>query len=215
MKAPFKKRIYTTILLLLSGFLVLFIFRFVYGYTTGLSEAQEEYFSDFFSDVENLKRNYATDSYKFEKSREAGEGGGANKTGEFAVDQKYEKTATIKAKSSMYDEDEKTLRTNIKSQNAIIQYEENSGRKGNRELHLLVGISPDKFDFFYTEMLQIGKTVSKEITKIDKTNEFKNLNAKKASLEITRQSLLEIKKQNGKIDEFINLQNRILQIEQE
>jgi len=64
-------------------------------------------------------------------------------------------------------------------------------------------------------MLKIGSVVSKEITKIDKTNEYKNLNAKKASLEITRQSLLEIKKQSGKIDEYINLQNRILEIEQE
>ncbi len=74
---------------------------------------------------------------------------------------------------------------------------------------------PAKFDSLYEKLLKIGRVASKEITKIDKTNEFANLNAKKASLEITRQSLLEIRKQSGKIDEYINLQNRILEIEQE
>ncbi len=64
-------------------------------------------------------------------------------------------------------------------------------------------------------MLKIGSIKSKEITKIDKTNEFRNLNAKKASLETTRQSLIELKKQSGKIEEFVNLQNRILEIEQQ
>jgi hypothetical protein len=107
------------------------------------------------------------------------------------------------------------LRDHIKNENGIIQYEENSGQRGSRSLHLLIGIPPAKFDSSYSALLKIGTIRSKEITKIDKTNEFKNLNAKKASLEITRQSLLDIKKQSGRIEEYINLQNRILEIEQE
>jgi hypothetical protein len=218
MKLPFKKKLGRTVLVLMAGFLLLFIFRFIYGYTTGLSEVREEYFSDFFSEREDLSllRNYATDSYKFQKKSPAPSvGSGAPGPQEFNVDQKYEKTATIKSGSARFEEDEKKLRTKIKGYNAIIQYEENSGKKGDRELHLSIGIPPEKFDTFYVEVLTIGKVKAKEVTKIDKTNEFKNLNARKASLESMRQSLLEIKRQSGKIDEYVNLQNRILEIEQE
>ena len=214
MKVLFKKRLLRTIGILLIGFFVLFIFRFIYGYSTGLSEVQEEYFSDFFSSLEEVKHNYASDRYKFKKFEQSG-AAGQSQPHEFDVSQKYEKTATVKSKSSDFEADEKRLRAHIKKQNGIIQYEENAGKRGNRSLHLLIGIPPASFDSSYTEMLKIGNIRSKEITKIDKTNEFKNLNAKKASLEITRQALLDIKKQSGRIEEYINLQNRILEIEQE
>jgi hypothetical protein len=213
MKIVFKKRLVRTIAILLIGFFVLFIFRFIYGYSTGLSEVQEEYFSDFFSSLEEVKRNYASDRYKFKTFEQSSPG--QSQPHEFDVNQKYEKTATIKSKSSDFDADEKKIREHIRKQNGIIQYEENAGKRGNRSLHLLIGIPPASFDSSYTDMLKIGNIRSKEITKIDKTNEFKNLNAKKASLEITRQSLLDIKKQSGRIEEYINLQNRILEIEQE
>lgn len=209
-------------LALMAGFLVLFVFRFIYGYTTGMSEMREEYFSDFFSEREELRHNYASDSYKFMKDaapsyKEANPDAPASPAAaqEFNVEQKYEKTATIKSRSANFEEDEKKLRTKIKGYNAIIQYEENSGQKGDRELHLSIGIPPEKFDTFYIDVLKIGKVKAKEITKTDKTNEFKNLNARKASLESMRQSLLEIKKQSGRIEEYVNLQNRILEIEQE
>ena len=221
MKLPFKKKLGRTVLVLMAGFLVLFIFRFIYGYTTGLSEVREEYLSDFFSQREalQLQHNFASDSYKFRKESPApsaqASAGGAPAPHEFSVDQKYEKTATIKSRSTKFEEDEKKLRTKVKSYNAIIQYEENSGQKGDRELHLSIGIPPEKFDTFYVEVLAIAKVKAKEITKIDKTNEFKNLNARKASLESMRQSLLEIKRQSGRIEEYVNLQNRILEIEQE
>lgn len=221
MTLPFKKRLVKILLIAGVAFVSLFVFRFIYGYTTGAMEVQEEYFSDFFSSIENQKRNYASDKYRYLKS-EGGNGNGGKasalptaKPQEFDVSQKFEKTATVKSKTTQYEEDETTLREKIKAENAIVQYEQNSGGKGNRELHLMIGIPPNKFEMFYDVILKIGTVGSKEITKIDKTNEFKTLNAKKASLEITRQSLLEIKKQSGKIDEFINLQNRILEIEQE
>ncbi|HEY9045972.1 MAG TPA: DUF4349 domain-containing protein [Ohtaekwangia sp.] len=213
MKIVFKKRLVRTIGILLIGFFALFLFRLIYGYSTGLSEVQEEYFSDFFSSLEDVRHNYASDRYKV-VSKVLSQSGQAQ-VGEFDVSQKYEKTATIRSRSSDFSEDEKKLRNEIKTQNGIIQYEENSGQRGHRSLHLLIGIPPAHFDSSYIALLKIGSILSKEITKVDKTNEFRNLNAKKASLEITRQSLLEIKKQSGRIEEYINLQNRILEIEQE
>ncbi|MEO9532521.1 MAG: DUF4349 domain-containing protein [Crocinitomicaceae bacterium] len=41
------------------------------------------------------------------------------------------------------------------------------------------------------------------------------MNVRKASLEKTHQSLLEFKEKGGKIDEYVNLENRILEIEVE
>ena len=56
---------------------------------------------------------------------------------------------------------------------------------------------------------------AKQITKKDKTNEYKELNAKKQSLEKIRTSLIELKSKGGKIDEYMGLENRILEIEQQ
>lgn len=218
MKFSFKKRFVKAIGIAVIGFVAFFMFRFIYGYTTGASEVQEEYISDFFSDLEDVKHNYASDRYKYSKLEipaSVSASQAAPQPHEFDVTQKYEKTAVVKARSLQFEEEEKKLRDKIKAENAIIQYEQNAGGKGNRSLHLLIGVAPEKFDAFYQTMLKIGNTRSKEITKIDKTNEFKNLNAKKTSLEITRQSLIELKKQHGAIEEFISLQNRILEIEQE
>jgi len=218
MKLPFKKRLWKVIFIMLGGFLVLFGFRFIYGYTTGMSEVREEYFSEFLSEEVSYKHNYASDNYKFKRvTTDFTQNAAAQvqPNAEYDVNQKYEKTATVKSKSTKYDEDEKKTRDQIKAYNAIIQYEESSGQKGNRELQVLVGVSPEKFDSFYIDLLTIGIVKSKEITKVDKTNEFKNLNAKRASLESMRNSLLELRRQSGKIEEFVNLQNRLLEVEQE
>jgi hypothetical protein len=220
MKLPFKKKVGRVVLITLAGLLLLFVFRFVYGYTTGMSEVREEYFSDFFANLESVKHNYASDKYRYKESRSYSPSSNSSVATapadrEINVEQKYEKTATIQSRSSKFEEDEKNLRNKIKHYNAIIQYEENSGKKGDRELHLLIGIPPEKFDTFYVDALTIGKIKTKEITKIDKTNEFKTLNARKASLESMRQSLMDIKRQSGRIEEYVNLQNRILEIEQE
>jgi hypothetical protein len=215
MKTLFKTRLIRTIAALILGFLVLFLFRFIYGYTTGLTELQEQEFSGIFNDVESMKKNYASDNYKFKRAMDATNLAASTQSQQFDVNQKYEKTATVRTRTKQFEKDEKDVRATIKKFNSIVQFEKNAGRTGNRSIYFLIGTPPDKFDSLYAEMLKVGVVLSKEIVKTDKTSEFKNLNARKNSLEITRQSLLEIKKQSGKIDEYINLQNRILEIEQE
>ncbi len=54
---------------------------------------------------------------------------------------------------------------------------------------------------------------SKEVTKVDKTNEYRQLNAKKASLEKTLLSLNELKAKGGVISDFVALHDKILEIE--
>ena len=53
--------------------------------------------------------------------------------------------------------------------NAIIQFEQDLGKKGNREWHLSIGVQPEKFDSFYELIRSIGKLNSSEVTKVDKT----------------------------------------------
>ena len=132
-----------------------------------------------------------------------------------SIEQKYEKVATLKSKTDHCEKSENDIRQTIKTYQAIIQVEDKNGNAGNRQLNLSIGVPPAAFDSFVSEVRKIGKIKSCSIKKTDKTSEFKNLNAKKNSLETTRASLVELKKQTGKIEEFINLQNRILEIEQQ
>ena len=80
-------------------------------------------------------------------------------------------------------------------------------------MHWLIGITPEKFDSFYLKIQSIGQVRSMEITKIDKTNEFRQLNAKKASLEKTLASLNELKSRGGAISDYVSLHDKILEIE--
>lgn len=73
-----------------------------------------------------------------------------------ASNQKYEKTASIKTKTSEFEKDEKLVKVKSKSFNAVIQYEQNLGQTGNRQIHLLIGVNPNLFDSLYNELKKIG-----------------------------------------------------------
>jgi hypothetical protein len=190
-------------------FIALFFFmlicRLIYGYVATDIIASSDYASDFFSSVENIRKNYASEK----KLSRTDVGVQAN----IASSQKYEKTATVKTKSTQFDKDAVTIKNTTKDFEGVIQYEQNTGNKGTREIHLLIGINPEKFDNFYTVIQGIGKINSTEITKIDKTNEYRQLNAKKASLEKTLLSLNELRSRGGAINDYVSLHDKILEIE--
>lgn len=207
------------------GFTALFIFRLVYGYTDSSMKGYEEneYISDFLSNVD-YKKNYASSRWNrmpgFSKGGSKGESqhiekseaaGPQMQTGE----QKFEKIASVKSKTDKFEQDEKTIREKVKKHNSIIQYEHNQGNAGNRELHVSIGVPPENFDAFLEEMKKIGKIKSLQVTKTDKTNEYRSLNAQKASLEKIRNTLMDLRSKDGKIEEFISLSNRILEIEEQ
>jgi len=212
-----KKRILKLSFWLITGFILLFIFRIIYSYAEKDVYDGDDGGFGYFDGSIITRKNYASDSYKFKREEQAVKASidmvPTDNIKEISVSQKYEKTAMISAKSEEFEKDEKDVKKQIKSYNAIIQYEENRGNKGNRRINLMIGVKPEKFDSFYMVMKRIAHTKSAEITKVDKTSEYKALNAQKISLEKTRQSLIELKKQTGKIDEFVNLENRILEIE--
>ncbi|MFN0174656.1 MAG: DUF4349 domain-containing protein [Saprospiraceae bacterium] len=191
----------------LSGiFVLLFFCRLIYGYyypgTTNNAGGNFIGAEDF----SVSRKNYASEKIK-------GESAPQQQQPSLSQSQKYEKVATLRGKSSEFEEDDVRLKTQVKTFGAVIQYEQNTGNPGQRTLNLLIGVKPERFDSFYIEAQKIGQILSKSITKTDKTNEYLQLNAKRISLEKTRNALLELKSRGGRIDEYIGLENRILDIE--
>lgn len=220
MKNPgFSRRFRRAALVLLSIFVFLFGFRLLYSYTSGGREHESgSTISNFFESNEIVRRNYASEKTKrtaYEKTATDAPAQAAAaapaKTGEI----KYEKKGDVRTRSRSFENDEKNIRTQLNTFRCIIQHEQNSGRPGNRELYMQIGVPPEQFDSCFVFLKTIGKVQTADVTKTDQTSEYKNLEARRLSLEKTRESLIEFKRQSGRIEEFMNLQNRILEIEEE
>lgn len=206
MTITFKTRFWKTSKWFLGLFVLLFIFRLIYGYVATDTNTGNDYSENFFSSIDNLRKNYASEKIAMK--------GDVQAASNIASNQKYEKTASIKTKTSEFEKDEKLLKAKSKTFNAVIQYEQALGQKGNRQLHLLIGVNPNLFDSLYIELKKIGVLKATEITKVDKTNEYRQLNAKKASIEKTLQSLNDLKSKGGQIADFVSLNDKILEIEE-
>jgi hypothetical protein len=192
-------------------FIVMLAFRLLYGYVATSTGRGDEYSDDFFSSIENLRRNYASEKFapeKFALKKDVAV------SASIASNQKFEKTASVKSKTSEFSQDEKLIKAKTLAYKAVIQYEQNLGQKGNRQIHLLIGVAPAMFDRFYQEIQTIGSVKATEITKVDKTNEYRQLNAKKVSIEKTLASLNELKSKGGQIADFVSLNDKILEIEE-
>lgn len=203
MQTSSKKQLRKLIAALLFLFVLLFLFRLAYGYTKTINNHLGQ--TQFFESASSTKRNYASKKHEIKSSSQAA----------VKVDQKYEKIAEISTQSTTFDTEEKEARSKVASYQALIQFEQKSGNKGYRKLNLLIGVPPENFDALYQDLIAIGSVQAKQITKKDKTNEYKELNARKASLEKIRNSLLGLKQKEGRIDEYMQLENRILEIEQQ
>lgn len=201
---------------LATGFLLLFLARLVYGYLspdaqpdvlTGRSVMSAAIMTNVGDRTEGfLKQNIASEKLKVQRSDHAES---------INVDQKYEKVASLESQSKAFDDDEKSIRALTGKYSGLIQFEQSSGLIGARHLDLGIGVPPDRFDDAVYELKTIGELASIKIDKTDKTNEYKTLKAKRASLERTRDSLVSLKAKSGRIDEFTNLENRMLEIDQE
>lgn len=203
MAVTFKTRFWKTGKWFAALFVLLFVFRIIYGYVVVDTQTSSDYSGNFFSGINDLRKNYASEKM-------APMDGGA----QMASGQKYEKTASIRTKTSAFENDEKLLKAKSKAFNAVIQYEQSLGQKGSRQIHLLIGVNPDLFDSLYNELKKIGTLKGTEIIKVDKTNEYRQLNAQKASIEKTLQSLHELKSKGGQIAEYVSLNDKILEIEE-
>ncbi len=216
-----KKKLWIGLLIYLAGFILFFLVRFVFGLVAKEAVITANY-SYYGRQQPQLNMNQTTgESYEsFSKSNYASykrviqkEGGINPQT--ITVDQKYEKVATIRNEAADFDKSDKELREAIKKHNAVIQYEQNSGLKGSRFLNMTIGVLPDLFDAMVDDIKKIGSLKGIEINKFDKTSEYKDINAKKKSLEKARDALVSLKNKNGKVSDFIDLEYKILDIEKQ
>ena len=206
MKASFKKRFWKIGKWFMLLFVLLFIFRLTYSYVVKDTNTGNDYSANFFGSIDNLRKNYASEKMVMKENMQA--------PSVVASNQKYEKTASVKTKTSEFEKDEKIIKDKSKSLSAVIQYEQNLGQKGNRQIHLIIGVNPNAFDSLYMELQKVGALKATEVTKVDKTNEYRQLNAQKASIEKSLQSLNELKVKGGQIADFIALNEKILEIEE-
>jgi hypothetical protein len=205
MEQTFKQRFWKFGRWFIGLFFLMLIFRLIYGYVATDVKSGNDYSNNFFSSVGNLRKNYASEKQMMKQD--------VAQQANIASSQKYEKTATVVSKTSQFEKDLDSIKKITTNFEGVIQYEQNTGNKGNRQIQLLIGINPEKFDSFYTKIQNIALVKSTEITKIDKTNEYRQLNARKASLEKNLTSLNELKSRGGAIGDYITLHDKILEIE--
>lgn len=128
---------------------------------------------------------------------------------------KYEKIARLGSRSSSFDEDRQRLSQALVAQKAVIQFESLQGLGGARTYYLSAGVPPELFDSAVEALRAIGTPSSLSIEKTDKTSEYLALLERRASLERTRASLAALKSKGGSMDEFLKLENRLLEIEEQ
>ena len=185
------------------GFVVLFGLRLGYGYLDPRSPDRRVSGGGEGEGFELEKRNYAS-----AKIQRGGDGA-------LAIDQKYERIADVRASSTAFERDEAAMRAAANAHGGVVQLEQKRGLAGARRLHLAVGVPPDRFDAFVTAMREVGTITHLTVDKQDRTNDFKELAAKRAALDSTRAAMAALEARNGSVAEMIQLQDRLLELERE
>jgi hypothetical protein len=129
--------------------------------------------------------------------------------------QKYEKIGSLTQTTTDFDPDRGRVDELIKTNAGVVQLERAIGLKGNRSLQLGIGVPPEKFDVLIASLRDIGEGSAIEIVKNDKTNEYLQLGAKRATLEKARAALDALKSGGGSTDERVNVQTKLTEIEQQ
>jgi hypothetical protein len=187
---------------LVAGFVLLFLFRLGYGYVYPYGDGAPAPMAPL-NEIASAKRNYASEKRSAAPSLPVG-------------DQKYEKVASMSATSNDFAEDEGRIRSLVPKHKALLQFEQSSGLAGHRHLDVAIGVPPASFDSMVLDLRRIGRLQAIRVDKTDKTNEYRELQAKRISLETTRDSLRKLRAAGGgNIAELMNLENRLLEIETE
>ena len=195
-----KKSAIVRIIVFVTIFILMFLFRLYYGYVTVPSSgAGQNVFSGDSSGMFS-KKNYAS-SKAAEQS--------------VTTDQKYEKIATAVSRSNEFEKDDEKIKNAANANSAVIQFESKTGLPGKRSVVYMIGVPPEFFDNMVDVLKTVGRLSSLSINKSDKTNEYRELNARLKTLAKTRDSLAELKSRSASVDELITLENRILEIENE
>lgn len=173
-------------LVIISGglaglFLLLFLLRLLYLHFLVGMVNKPSVNEDFFSTVENLPKNYA--SVKSVSGEEDNPD----------AEQKIEKVAFVKTITPSLEFEEALLKKTISRTRALVRYEKKTGVIYNRQSHYLIAVKPVFFDSFYSVVQGMGQPAEREITSVDRTNEYRRLRTKRASLEQSLRALTKLK----------------------
>jgi hypothetical protein len=208
-----KKRTKVIVLAFLGLFALLFVGRFLYDVLKPES-ARTTGGNAFFGMTNNMeisqsssagwtRKNYASSKIKVDQAG----------FGSQTLEQKYERISSLSASSERFDEDSRAVNDLAKGLNAVVQSENAYGLAGGRALSLVFGVTPENFEALTEGLKKVGKLGSVTVTKTDKTGDFKALEAKRLSLEKTRDGLRALKVPGAALSDLVSLETKILEIE--
>mgnify|MGYP000915260468 CR=1 FL=1 len=134
-------------------------------------------------------------------------------SGAQVVEQKYERVSQIESKTEHWDSDIAAVKLAIEGAKALVQRENSYGLPGERVLSLSLGVIPDAFDPTVETLKAIGELRSANVIKTDRTSDFRALEARRLSLEKTRDGLARLRDSGAQLSDRIDLETRILEIE--
>lgn len=129
------------------------------------------------------------------------------------IEQKYERVASLSSLSQDFESDLDRIRRVVDEQKGVVQEEQSTGLAGFRSVDLKIGVIPDNFETAVAAFKTIGTIQSVSVTKTDRTADFLALEAKRVSLEKTRDGLKALRNPNADLADLMNLETRILEIE--
>jgi len=196
-----KKRI---LMIAVIVFIALFTARFVYEYAR--SDANGTGYG-------NVAMLSAESGYERKNYASAKVAVNQTPSGAQVVEQKYERVSTIESKTQHWDSDIAALKLAIEGAQALVQKENAYGLDGERVLSLSLGVIPDAFDPTVDTLKSIGNLVSANVTKTDRTSDFRSFEARRLSLEKTREVLVGLRSDGAQLADRIALETHILEIE--
>ncbi len=205
------KRNVRIVLVAVAVFALLFVARFAYEFANSSDSKQYDYFmpmgglvaqqqSELASSIS--RKNYASAKIVI-----------AQPSAPQTVEQKYERISNIDTKTADWESDTAALRAAIEGVEALVQRENSVGLPGGRGLSLSLGVVPARFDEAVERLRGVGELVSINTVKNDRTSDFLALEAKRLSLEKTRDGLSALRNAGASLADRMNLETRILEIE--
>ncbi len=209
-----KKKIIKGIIIAVSIFIAMLIFRYIYGHIKYPDGQTTQYRPGTYLSSFNLNRKNIA-NYKRKGFSKFSKGGKSHVPAQDISSGKYEKVGSMVTQTKKFNRDEKNIYNIITENKAVVQFEQKTGlkEKSNRLLKLGIGVNPAKFETMIAKIKKVGKLVSAKVVKTEKTNEYKKLQAKRISLEKSRAALSKYRGVGNKVKELISLENRILEIE--
>jgi len=200
-----RKQFKRAVFLLIALYLAIFALRVVYDLITFDDPAPvigDNYLYNSLKDGSRATQNVASLRMEY-----AGAGGTE------VLDQKYERVASISAKTVAYDADLLKLNAAIEENQAVVQMENEQGLTGSRKLTRMIGVKPQYFDACLEAVRAVGMPVSSTSQKSDKTYEYRRMLAQREELEKRLASYIALRGHDGSVIEKINLEDRIIEVE--